>query len=246
MRRFVLGVCLVSLALPCAAQPLRVVGRDVEPFLYRKGGKVAGVDYEILSYYAHRVKRPLQFVWVAEFDDILKRLAAGDADIAASGITLTAARRQRFGDSGPYLPVRVTIVEPLARTTTALSQLRGHTVATMKGTTYEAILSKEQELKLVYGVDERDLIAMVAEGRAEATAVDTVPALFVLPKYPGLHLTLPVSELQHYGYYVAKGSPLGEDLARHIQQLRSGNIYYTVLKKYLGPQAADMIKAAMQ
>jgi hypothetical protein len=33
---------------------------------------------------------------------------------------------------------------------------------------------------------------------------------------------------------------------RHIQQLRGSNLYYAMLKKYLGPQAADMQKAAGQ
>lgn len=248
MRRFLPFLCLsllaFSAALPAAAQPIRVLVREVEPFYFHKNGEVTGIDHELLQYYAKKSGRPLQLVWVNEFDDLLRRLEAGDGDLAASGITLTAARQQRFGDSGSYLPVRIVLVEPTGHTTTDLAQLRGRTLATMKGTTYEAALSKVPGVKLVYGLDEAELIAMVADGRAAATAVDTIPAFYRLPSYPGLHATLNLSEPQGYGYFVRKGSPLGADLAKHIAQMRDSGIYYRVLQKYLGPKAAEMVKAA--
>jgi len=248
MRQLTLGVCLLALATSAAAQPqpIRVLVRDIEPFVFHRNGEIAGIDYDLLNYYSKKTGRPLQFIWVDAFDDLLRRLAAGDGDVAASGITLTAARQEKFGDSGSYLPVRIILVEPKSQTTTDLAQLRGRTVATMKGTTYEAVLSKVPDVKLVYGVDEPELIAMVADGRAAATAVDTIPAMYRLSKRPGLHMTLALSEPQGYGYYVPKGSPLGPDLAKHIAALRDSGLYYHVLQKYLGAEAAQMIKAAQQ
>lgn len=247
MRRLlpILGLLLTAglAALPAAAQPLRVLVREVEPFYFHKNGEVTGIDHELLQYFAKKSGRTLQLVWVDEFDDLLRRLEAGDADVAASGITLTPARKQRFDDSGSYLPVRVVLVEPTGHTTTDLAQLQGRTIATMKGTTYEAAVSKVPGVKLVYGLDEAELIAMVADGRAAATAVDTIPALYRLPRYPGLHMTLALSEPQAYGYFVRKGSPLAAELAKHIAQMRESGIYYRVLQKYLGPKAAEMVKA---
>jgi ABC-type amino acid transport substrate-binding protein len=245
VRKLFLGVCLLALAVPAAAAPpIRVLVRNIEPFFFRDHGELAGIDYDLLTYFSKRTGRKLEFIWVDQFDDLLRRLAAGDADVVASGITLTAAREEKFDDSGPYLPVRIILVEPSSHTTTDLAQLRGKTLATMKGSTYEAVLSKVPMVNLVYGVDEADLIGMVADGRAAAAGVDTVPALYRLPKYPGLHMTLPLSEPQAYCYYVPKGSPLAGELAKHIAQLRGSGIYYNVLKRYLGPKAADMVKAA--
>ena len=57
-------------------------------------------------------------------------------------------------------------------------------------------------------------------------------------------MTLALSEPQGYGYFVPKGSPLGAELAKHIAQMRDSGIYYRVLQKYLGPKAAEMVKAA--
>ncbi len=246
MRQLVVGLCTLALAIPAAAQPppLRALVRDIEPFVFHRNGEVVGIDYELLTYYSKKTGRELQLVWVDQFDDLLRRLEAGDADLVASGITLTAARRQKFDDSGSYLPVRIVLVEPKTRTTTDLAQLRGLTVATMKGSTYEAIVSKIPEVNLLYGVDEPELLAMVADGRAVATAIDTIPALYRLSKLPALHMTLELSEPQAYGYYVPKGSPLAAELAKHIAQLRESGLYYHVLQKYLGPEAADMVKAA--
>jgi len=241
----ILGLLLTAVlaALPATAQPLRVLVREVEPFYFHKNGEVTGIDHELLQYFAKKSGRTLQLVWVDQFDDLLRRLEAGDGDVAASGITLTAARKQRFDDSGSYLPVRVVLVEPTGHTTTDLAQLQGRTIATMKGTTYEAAVSKVPGVKLVYGLDEAELIAMVADGRAAATAVDTIPALYRLPRYPGLHMTLALTEPQGYGYFVRKGSPLAAELAKHIAQMRESGIYYRVLQKYLGPKAAEMVKA---
>src|SRR5688500_15587845 len=78
-------------AAPAAADapPLRVLAYETRPFFHRDGGKPAGFEYELLDYYARSKGRPLQLVWVADFEQVLPRLLKGEGDVAAATLTAT-------------------------------------------------------------------------------------------------------------------------------------------------------------
>jgi len=115
--------------------PLKVLAYDTRPFFYRDGGKPAGLEYEILEYYARAKGRPLQVVWVDDFEQVIGRLARGEGDVAAATLTATPERQQQVDFSARYFPVRVMLVEPRDQNTTSLADLAGATLATIKGTT---------------------------------------------------------------------------------------------------------------
>jgi ABC-type amino acid transport substrate-binding protein len=247
MRRALLSVFVLSLLpFPSEAQPLQVYARNFEPFFYRDGGELKGLEYEILDYYSRASGRPLDVHFVEEFDELLPALRAAEADLATGTITVTDERAETVDFSPSYFEVRVVVVEPTSRTTTKASDLGGLTVATMKGTTYEAILNKIPGVNLVYAVNEAEIIAKVANGEADATIVDTVLGLIYIPQHQGLHMTLPMSEVQHYGFAFPKGSPLARELGLHIARLKTSGIYFRLLEKYLGREAVEMVKASRE
>lgn len=242
--------CLLALtcglAMPAAAQPLRVLAFSSEPFFYLEDGAPAGLEYEILEYFARARDRQLEIVWVEQFDALLPGLASGEGDVAAATITITPDRERLYDFSSSYFPVRVIVVEPREETTRDLSELAGATLATMEGTTYAERLSAVPDARWLYGADEKELMDMVAGGRARATAMDTVLALAYLPDFPGLHMTLPISDETQYGFAVADGSPLARELSDHLRQLKLSGIYFRLLEKYLGREAVEIVKAARQ
>jgi ABC-type amino acid transport substrate-binding protein len=140
--------------------------------------------------------------------------------------------------------VRIVIVESVERTTQSLSDLAGVSVATIAGSSYEEILEAVPGIQLVYGETSEETITMVALGQAQATAVDTVLGLLHVPRHRGLHMTLPLSEVQHYGFVVPENSPLAGKLSEHLHALKASGIYYRLLKKYFGQKAVDMVRAA--
>ena len=244
------AILLLSLACfaPAAAQaaeaPLRVLAYETKPFFFRGAdGKPAGIEHEILEYYAKSKGRALQVTWTDDFESILPRVERGEAHVAAATITITPERRQRVSFSSPYFPTRVMLVEPSGQNTQRLGQLAGSTVAVMKGTTYEELLSAIPRVKMVHGATEADLLQLVASGRARATAADSAVALTLLPRYPALRLGIPLSPEQGFGFAVRKGSPLERELTTHIQQLKSSQIYFRILEKHLGAEAARLVAA---
>jgi len=229
-----------------SGQPLKVLAYDTRPFFYRDGGKPAGLEYEILEYYARAKGRPLQVVWVDDFEQVIDRLARGDGDVAAATLTATPERQRQVDFSARYFPVRVMLVEPRDQNTTSLADLAGATLATIKGTTYETVMTQVPRAKFVYGITEDDMLKLIAAGKARAAAADSALVLGPLRNYPQLKLGIPLSPEQGLAFAVPKGSPLGEELSKHIAQLKAGQIYYRLLEKHLGAEAAKLAAAGRE
>jgi len=247
-RLCVLVLVAYALAAPVGAQePLRVVARVFEPFSYLVDGKPAGLEYEILRYFAKAKGRELEVTWVDTFAELLPRFEQGDLDIATGTVTITAARAERFGFSESYFPVRVIVVEPRTHRTRDLADLAGETLVTNADTTYEELLrAGVPNARFVYAPDEEAALGVLDRGEARAAAVDTVLGLVYLPDFPDLHMTLPISDEQHYGFVVGHGSPLASELSEHINQLKAAGIYFRLLEEYLGQEAVEMVRAAKE
>lgn len=246
MRRLALFGCLLLVAAaPGLAEPIRVFAHETAPFFYRdETGQPAGLEYEILDYYARASGRPLEIRWAGSWEEVLPAIERGEADVAAALITITEERRQTMDFSSSYLPIRVMLVEPRDRHTRELRELQGQSLVTIRGTTYEQILSEIPDIDLLYVPGDEEQLQAVAAGRARAAAVDSAVAFSHLSSYQDLHLTLPLSEEQGLGFATPKGSPLAGELSRHLSQLRSGRIYFRLLEKHLGAEAARIVAAA--
>ncbi|HVS01901.1 MAG TPA: transporter substrate-binding domain-containing protein [Thermoanaerobaculia bacterium] len=235
---------LLLVAAPLSAAPLTVLAYETEPFFYRQEGKPAGLEHDILAYYARATGRELEIRWVDEFEDLLPMLRRGEGEVAVGTITITPERDRQVDFSSPYFPVRVVLVEPRSQQTADLRSLAGATLATMRGTTYERLLRQVPDARLVYGGSEKELFDMVASGRAAALAADSAVALTLLPRYAGLRLGIPLSEEQGLGFAVREGSPLAAALSRHITQLKASKIYFRLLEEHLGAEAVKVVAAA--
>jgi ABC-type amino acid transport substrate-binding protein len=248
VRPALLGCLLLTLARPSPGQApaIKVLAYETPSFFEHGGGKPAGLEYELLEYYARSKGRQLQVTWVTDFDQVLPRLARGEGDVAAATLTVTPERKRLVDFSAPYFPVRVMLVEPRHQHTARLADLAGATVATIKGTTYEAVVASIPRVKMVYGVTEEDLLKLIATGKARAAAADSALVLGILGKYPQLHLGIALSPEQGLAFAVRRGSPLSDELSKHIAQLKAGKIYYRLLEKYLGAEAAKLAAAGRE
>lgn len=233
-----------AVAQTSAPTPLRVVAYSVEPYIHLEQGRPAGLEYDILEYVAKALGRPLEISWVERFEEVLPALERGAFDVASATITITPEREARFDFSPAYLPVRVVLVEPSSESTTSLAALRGSTLATIKGTTYESLLRQVPQAELLYASSEHEQFELVAGGRARALAVDSAVAFHQLKRFPGLRLGMPLGPEQGFGFAFPKGSTLAPTFSRTLNQLKTSNIYYPLLKKHLGEEAVAAVKAA--
>jgi ABC-type amino acid transport substrate-binding protein len=225
------------------AESLRVLSYKTYPFFYVENGKPAGFEYELLRLFARGHQRELDVKWIEVWDDIIPMLERGDGDILAATCTITPERTARVDFSDSYFPVRIVLVEPRGQHTENLRSLRGATVATIKGTTYEKVLMGIPEVQFVYAETERALFELVAAGKARALAVDSPVAIVLLRDFGNLEFGMPLSEEQQYGFAMAKGSPLRPQLNELIRQLKISGTYYRLLEKYFGALAVEVVQA---
>jgi ABC-type amino acid transport substrate-binding protein len=243
-----LGARPAAAAAPKAAPSptVEVLAFETPPFFFKENGQPAGLEYEILQYFAKSKGRVLHVVWVNQFDTMLSRLEGGEGDVAAGTFTVTPERQQHLDFSASYFPVRVMLIEPRSKTTSSLADLAGATLATIKGTTYEETLSTVPSAHFVYGTMEEDLLRLVADGKARAAAADSALVLGHLRDFPSLKVGIPLSPEQGLGFAVRKGSPLKVQLSESIAQLKASHIYYRLLEKYFGAEAAKTVLAGRQ
>jgi ABC-type amino acid transport substrate-binding protein len=243
MRFLFLPLALLLFVSTSFAETLRVLANDTEPFFYLESNEPAGLEYEILRYYAESRQQEIEVIWVERFSEILPMIERGEGDIAAATLTITPERLKRVDFSESYFPVRVMLVERAGEAVEDLESLSGEPFATIKDTTYEKLLSAIPRVKLVYAGSEKEMFEMVASGRVRALATDSAVAFRLLEDFDSLELGLSLTEEQQYGFAVAKDSRLAKALSEHVNRLKASGIYFRLLERYLGSKAVEVVKA---
>jgi len=112
--RAALALCLAVLTLAgCTTrqqvapaprpQPLHVaVPRNVPPYAFWQGGKLAGLEIDFAHELAAALGRSLDLV-ETDFDDIIPPVRARRVDMAMAGLTITPARQVQIAFSDPFL-----------------------------------------------------------------------------------------------------------------------------------------------
>ncbi len=166
-----------TLASVRAAGVLRVgTTGDYAPFSDDRGGTLAGLDIGLAEDFARSVGVAVAFVRTT-WPTLLADLAAGRFDLAASGISVTDARRRVAAFSQPYLHDGKT---PIARRADAakfpdLSAIDrpGVRVIVNPGGTNEAFAREHlRRATLIVHPDNRTIFAEIVAGRAEVMITD--------------------------------------------------------------------------
>ena len=260
-------VALVLLvALPIAAQspePLKVgtvgstVGGAIRPadspghFFFRNHeGNPDGLEYKVLKYFAESQGRELEIVWVDDFFELLPAVESGLIDIAAGSITVTPERDQTVDFSKSYFPLRVMLVEPNDQATTSIAALAGKRVGSSLNLNPDLVFKAETAgvpgLEIVYPGDGQNLWDLLDAGKIDGFVAETATVIPTLEENSGVHLTLVLGEEQHFGFAVRTGSPLREELDSHLRLLKQSGIYYRLLERYFGKEAARLLKRMLE
>ena len=74
---------------------------EFNPFEYKDGTNFLGIDMEIAAYFAEKLNLELVILDM-EFDSVVTSIGKNDVDIAMSGLTITAGRKQSVNFTTPY------------------------------------------------------------------------------------------------------------------------------------------------
>jgi membrane-bound lytic murein transglycosylase F len=174
---------------------LRVATTNTPMTYFIRRSEPAGFEYELAKAFADHLGVELELVVAPSFSGLFQILQARNAHLAAAGLTVTQARRQRFDFAPPYrhsAPVVVYLVRQGSRAPKTVRDLYGHSIAVLKDSSYEELLEQLQErypeLRWSSDPDDTlsDLLDRVHEGSLDYTILDSTVFEVQNSFYPGL------------------------------------------------------------
>ncbi len=217
------------------------------PFEYYANGAdgdVIGIDADIVNGVAAELKMKANFI-KTPFDGIFASLAAGNCDMIASSVSITAERKQANDFSTGYFKIQQTI---MARKADAalndLSTLKGKVVAAQAATTgadfaKAGATANGYTVKEFQGAD--DMTTALKAGQVDAVIQDSPINGYAATKSEGELMVTKVfaGGDEEYGFVVPKDNPtLTAALNAGLEKLKASGTYQEILTKYLGAAAA--------
>ena len=154
---------------------------EFEPFEYKDGGEVVGIDIEISQKIADSIGVELEVTDIA-FDSLISALQSGKADIVAAGMTADDERRKSVDFSDPYFNASQAIIVAIDSDITGPEDLAGKTVGVKLGTTGDQYCTNEDGTS-EYTVGEvrrynkgMEAVSDLMAGRIDAVVIDNFPA----------------------------------------------------------------------
>jgi len=208
------------------------------PFTFHepKTGQLSGFDVDIARAVGAKLGLKVEFV-EGQWDGLIAGLDDHRYDLVANEITITPQRQLKYDFSSPYVVSRgALVVKSSDHAIHTFSDLKDKKVAV-------ALSSNFGQLALHYGaqvVDNTDLfqsIALVSDGRADATLNDRLAYLDFLKHNPNAQIKFAAidtnAELE--AFILRKGqSELQTAINHALAQIKEDGTYLRISKKYFG------------
>jgi glutamine transport system permease protein len=209
------------------------------PFEFRKGGKLVGIDMDLLNAIADKVGFKVD-VQSLGFQAAVSATTSGQADGVIAGMSITDERKQTFDFSDPYFDsgVQMAVLES-NDDIKDYEDLKGETVAVKTGTESELEakkLAKKYDFT-VKGLDQStNLVESVKNGTAVAIFDDYPVLAYGIEQGSGLKAVTEKIEGGQYGFAVKKGqnADLLAAFDAGLENLKSTGEYDKILATYLG------------
>ena len=217
------GAALAALIAAAEAPLVLVTTTDTPPYSYRDEatGEVVGLEIDIAREAAAKLGRELE-IRRAKFPELLPMVSTGEADLAASGITITEGRRQTVDFTIPYAVEGGMFLyragEPMP-TMILAEQMR---VATMDASTYDFYLCAHNIDSIRYGYFSQAVEDLKA-GLVDTVFYDSCSVKLIAEKSDGKLAASRLETRENFGIAVKRGNAqLKAALDEAIKARRTG------------------------
>lgn len=201
-----LGAALTVWSLSAAEAPLVLLTTtDTPPYSYRDEatGEIVGVEIDIARYAADKLGRKLE-IRKAKFPELIPMVSSGQADLAASGITITEGRLQAVDFSIPYATEGGMFLYRTGDRMPTMILAETLRVATMDASTYDFYLSAHGIDPIRYDSYPQALADLKA-GRLDAVFFDSCAVRLLAESDPALSASR-LETRENFGIVVGKGN----------------------------------------
>ena len=178
---------------------------DTPPYSYRDAdsGEIVGIEIDIARAAAAALGRPLE-VRRTKFPELLPKVSAGEADMAASGITITEGRLKTVDFSAPYATEGGMFLYRAGEPMPTMIRAEKMRVATLDASTYDFYLTS-------HGLDPMryDSFAKAREdlaaGHLDAVFFDSCAVRFAAEQSGGTLAASRLETRENFGFALRKG-----------------------------------------
>ncbi|NGO51914.1 amino acid ABC transporter substrate-binding protein [Allomesorhizobium camelthorni] len=212
------------------------------PFTYHdQSGKLVGFDVEIGEEIAKRLGVKAEFL-EGKWDGLIAGLDANRYDAVINQVGITEERKAKYDFSDPYIASKAAlIVREDNAEIKGFADLTGKRAAQSLTSNYGKIA--EQAGAELIGTDGFDQsIALVVQGRADATINDSLSFLDFKKKQPNAPVKIAATEDEaaYSGVIVRKGDPeLVAAINEALKAMKADGTYQKIAEKYFGQDVSQ-------
>jgi ABC-type amino acid transport/signal transduction systems, periplasmic component/domain len=212
---------------------------EFEPFEYKKGDDIVGIDADISQKIADKLGVKLKINDVA-FDTLVNELDSGRANFVAAGMTATEDKKKNVDFSDTYFKASQSIIVAKGSTVKGRADLNGKKVGVQQGTTGDTYCTNEKgENDIKVGSVERynkgvDAVTDLINGKIDAVVIDDFPATKFVEKNPDKIVKLDEALTQEeYAIAVKKGdTDMLKTVNDVLAELKSSGELDQIIDKY--------------
>ena len=204
---------------------------DFPPFESLEGGKVVGIEVDIMELIAKELGVELEIVQM-DFDAVLMGIQTAKYDCGASGITVNADREKNMLFTTPYYNAAQVIVVKEGSPITGKADLSGKTVSVQTGTTAESGCLDEGISVQAFNAN-ADAKTALTTGKVDAWVVDNLTAIQMVEEGDGLVILEEKMTEEPYAFAFAYGSEsLVEEINKILTKLINDGTIEDIFESY--------------
>lgn len=212
---------------------------EFEPFEYKDGENVVGIDAEISQKIADKLGVKLKINDIA-FDTLITELNTGKTNFVAAGMTVTDDRKKNVDFSDTYFDASQAILVSKGSAIKSRADLNGKKVGVQQGTTGDSFCTNEDgKSDIKVGSVERynkavDAVTDLTNGKIDAVVIDDFPATKFVEKNSDTLVKLSEAlTVEKYAIAVKKGD---KDMLKVVNEvlaeMKSSGELTKVVDKY--------------
>ncbi len=206
---------------------------EFEPFEYREGTEIVGLDIDISKAIAEKLGKELK-IEDMEFNTLVAQLSMGSIDFVAAGMTVDKEKEKQVDFSDTYFKTKQVIIVREENTDIQTAEdLVGKSVGVQLATTGHTHVSAEEGIDCI-PFDKGALAVMdLANGKIDAVVIDAEPAKRMVEAQSNLKIIDAPFVEEEYAIAVKKGD---EELLKAINEtlaeLKASGEYDEMYAKY--------------
>ena len=207
---------------------------DFPPFENLEGGKVVGIEVEIMELICKELGVELVIEQI-NFDAVLTGVQSGKYDCGMSGISVTPKREKNTLFTDPYCLAAQCIVVKADSEIAAKADLEGKRIAVQTGTTAAEFCSGEGFTLSQFEANQDAKLALT-QGKVDAWVVDDLTAAELCKGDDTVKILDEAMTTEPYAFAFAFGSEdLVEEINKTLQELISDGTIAALFEKYDAP-----------